>query len=167
MTDINNNSAAASVGPLVGKVLATFRELQRDVLDLHALLEMAGGNLPEQREAVVDAVTELVRRGLLRERGSDFYSLSEAGRLAIAGPRDLTLLGRPGCHLCEDARKTIAPLAAEFGLPLGEVNIDEDATLRGLYGDDIPVLLLGQEEIARHAVDAGLLRERLQRIKRP
>jgi glutaredoxin len=169
MTDVNNNSNSAigSVGPLGAKILGTFRELSRDVLDLHALLEMAGGNPPEQREAVIDAVTELARRGLLRERGGDFYSLSEAGRLAIAGPHDLTLLGRPGCHLCEDAKKTIAPLAAEFKLPLREVNLDEDDTLRGQYGDDIPVLFLGQEEIARHGVDVGPLRERLQRIKQP
>jgi hypothetical protein len=162
----DNSPLLAANSPLAVRILSTFRELQRDVLDLHAFLEMAGGNPPEQREAVLDAVADLARRGLLCESGSDFYSLSENGRLALAGPRDLTLLGRPDCHLCDDARKIIVPLAAKFGLSLREVNIDEDFALRERYENDIPVLFLGSKEIARHSVNDGLLRDTLGTISR-
>jgi glutaredoxin len=150
--------------PLASRILSTFGELRRDVLDLHAFLEMAGGNPPAQREAVLDTVADLVRRGLLQERGSDFYSLSESGRLALARPRELTLLSRPDCHLCDDARKIVAPLAANFSLSFREVNIDEDSALRQRYGNDIPVLFLGTEELARHSLNAKLLEERLAKI---
>lgn len=160
----DNNPLLAKNSPLPIRILSTFRELRREVLDLHTFLEIAGGNVPSQREAVLDAVTNLVQHGLLRERGGDFYSLTESGRLALAGPRDLTLLGRPGCHLCEEARTIVAPMAAKFGLLFGEINTDEDARLRERYGTDVPVLFLGSQEIARHSVDAGRLRDRLAAI---
>jgi hypothetical protein len=64
------------------RVLGMFDELGKPELDLHELFE-AGGNDAEARREVFDAVEWLVRRGLLEERGNDFYSLSEAGREAV------------------------------------------------------------------------------------
>ena len=68
---------------LTRRVLGMFEEVGRDVLDLHELFE-AGGNDPEARRAVFYAVESLVERGLLEERGNDFYALTEAGREAAA-----------------------------------------------------------------------------------
>jgi glutaredoxin len=150
---------------LADKILRTFGELQRELLDLHSLFEIAGGNLPTQREAVLDAVTNLARRSLLHERGGDFYSLTESGRLAIAAPDHLTLLSRPGCHLCAEAQRAIAPLLREFGLSLREVNIDEDGSLIRRFTDDVPVLFLGTREIARHQVDVNQLRQSLTQLR--
>lgn len=65
------------------KVLGMFDEIGRDALDLHELFE-AGGNDPDARLAVFHAVENLVERGLLEERGNDFYSLTDAGRGALA-----------------------------------------------------------------------------------
>jgi hypothetical protein len=144
---------------LADKILHTFGELQREVLDLHSLFEVAGGNLPAQREAVLDTVTDLARNGLLRERGGDFYSLTESGCLAIAAPDELTLLSRPGCHLCGEAQRAVAPFLREFDLSLREVNIDEDASLLRRFTDDVPVLFLGTREIARHHMDSNQLRQ--------
>jgi DNA-binding transcriptional regulator PaaX len=56
-----------------------FEQLNKDTLDLHQLFE-AGGNDPEARSAVFDAVERLVAEGLLEERGNDFYSLTDKGR---------------------------------------------------------------------------------------
>jgi hypothetical protein len=53
----------------------------KDSLDLHQLFE-AGGNDPEARTAVFDIVERLVREGMLKEEGNDFYSLTAKGRLA-------------------------------------------------------------------------------------
>jgi thioredoxin reductase (NADPH) len=164
---MKQDSRPSACSPLALKILSTFRELQRDLLDLHSFLEITGEKAPERREAVLDAVAELVFHGLLLERGSDFYSISEAGRLAIAPPRELTLLSRPDCHICEDACKIIAPLAGELALSLREVNVDEDSALQRRYGNDIPVLFRGSEEIARHSVDAGTLRSVLGSASRP
>ncbi len=68
----------------------------------------------------------------------------EDARLAAAGPREVTLYTRPGCHLCEDAKEAILPLLHEFGAELREVNIENDAVLEGRYGLDIPVILLAR-----------------------
>src|SRR5580704_7958695 len=58
----------------------------------------------------------------------------EDARVAAAGPREVTLYTRPGCHLCEEAKAAVAPLIGEFGAALREVNIDDDAALRQRYG---------------------------------
>ena len=68
---------------LTRRVLAMFGELGRDALDLHELFE-AGGNDPEARREVFYRVESLVERGLLEERGNDFYSLTDKGREAAA-----------------------------------------------------------------------------------
>jgi glutaredoxin len=151
---------------LADKILRTFGELQREVLDLHSLFEIAGGNLPARREAVLDAVTDLARQGLLHERGGDFYSLTESGRLAVAAPDQLTLLSRAGCHLCREAQRAIEPILSELGLSLREVNIDEDASLLRRFTDDVPVLFLGTREIARHQVNPDQLRQSLTQFRK-
>jgi hypothetical protein len=69
------------------RVLGMFREMGRDALDLHELFE-AGGNDPEARREVFYAVESLVERGLLEERGNDFYALTDAGREAAVSPPD-------------------------------------------------------------------------------
>jgi hypothetical protein len=66
------------------RILRSFIEFDHEALDLHTLFE-AGGNDPDHRLAVLDAVGELVSGGYLEERGNDFYSLTEAGRRAAGG----------------------------------------------------------------------------------
>jgi hypothetical protein len=68
------------------RVLAMFGELGKSELDLHELFE-AGGNDPDARLAVFHDVEWLVGRGLLEERGNDFYSLSDSGREALRSGR--------------------------------------------------------------------------------
>jgi hypothetical protein len=74
----------------------------------------------------------------------------------------LVLVGKPGCHLCDGMREVAAPVAAELGLDLQEADIRSDPELDALYRMDIPVLLLGGREVARHRADAADLRRRLR-----
>ncbi len=69
------------------RVLSMFDVLGKDELDLHELFE-AGGNDPEARRAVFYAVESLAERGLLEERGNDFYALTAAGREVARGARE-------------------------------------------------------------------------------
>lgn len=62
---------------------------------------------------------------------------------------ELTLVGKPGCHLCDDAREVIEAVLAELdgleGAPavsLSEVSILDDAALHEKYVEEIPVLLI-------------------------
>jgi hypothetical protein len=68
---------------LTRRVLGMFEEVGREALDLHELFE-AGGNDPDARREVFYRVESLVERGLLEERGNDFYALTRAGREAAA-----------------------------------------------------------------------------------
>jgi hypothetical protein len=59
----------------------------------------------------------------------------------MAGPR-ITLLSRPGCHLCDDAREVIASVAADLGVTWEERDITRsEADLRE-YWEKIPVTLV-------------------------
>ena len=74
------------------KILSLYDELKRDSLDLHAFFEMAGEKSAEQHEDILDAVAELVGIGMLRSaEGGDFFERTEDGRVAVAGPKDVTL----------------------------------------------------------------------------
>lgn len=149
--------------PIASRILTTYDQLERDSLDLHTLFEFVGGNSPADREAVFDAVNQLVREGLLREAGgSDFYQRTEQGRLAVIGPRVITLYTREGCHLCEEARSQILPLLGECRATLREVDIDDDPALHDRYTNDVPVVFVGSLMAAQHRLDTARLRSILE-----
>ena len=84
----------------------------------------------------------------------------------MPSPLTVTLYTRPGCHLCEEARQQMAPVLAEFGAELREVNIDDDPALRELYTKDVPVVFLGARKIARHRVNILQFRRQLSDAKK-
>jgi glutaredoxin len=60
----------------------------------------------------------------------------------VSGPPVVTLYGRPGCHLCEEARAVIRRLAATCPLTLQERNIEESDELLRAYLERIPVICI-------------------------
>jgi len=74
---------------------------------------------------------------------------------------ELTLLGKPGCHLCDAMRAVAEAVLPEFGATLVEKDVRDDPETDRLYRLEIPVLFLGDREVARHHVSAAALRERL------
>lgn len=55
----------------------------------------------------------------------------------------VTLLSRPGCHLCDDARAIVTRVVGEVsGVALEERSILDDETLLERYRDEIPVVLI-------------------------
>jgi glutaredoxin len=148
------------------RILSTFDQLDRPSLDLHTLFEFVGGNDPGERDAVLAAVTDLVKQGLLiPDGGGDFYRRTEEGRLALATPRDVTMYMREGCHLCEEAKSAMAPILAALGARLHEVDIDDDPTLHARYTNDVPVIFIGSQFFAQHRVDVARLRRHLENAK--
>ena len=45
----------------------------------------------------------------------------------------VTLLSKPGCHLCDDARDVIATVCAEMGTNWTEIDITSDLDMRARY----------------------------------
>jgi glutaredoxin len=76
----------------------------------------------------------------------------------------VTLYGKPGCHLCDDARAAAERVRAEHPFDLEEVDISLDPVLHRRYGERIPVLALEGEELFDYVVDEAVLRERLDRV---
>ncbi len=73
----------------------------------------------------------------------------------------ITLIGRPGCHLCDDARVVVARVAADLGVGVREVSIAGDAELTARYGEQIPVVLVDGEQHDYWRVDEQRLRDAL------
>jgi len=76
----------------------------------------------------------------------------------------LTLYGKPGCHLCDDARVTVRETLAGRDAELVEVDVTLDPGLHNRYGLRIPVLELDGEELFEFFVDPAALRERLDKL---
>ena len=58
------------------------------------------------------------------------------------GAHAITLLSRPGCHLCDSAREVIARVAGDLGVPWEERDITSSAADMQEYWDKIPVTLI-------------------------
>ncbi len=75
----------------------------------------------------------------------------------------VTLLGRAGCHLCDDARAVVLEVAGRTGAPVTEIDVDDDAELRAEYGDMVPVVLIDGVQHGYFAIDADRLERALSR----
>jgi len=54
----------------------------------------------------------------------------------------VTLIGKPGCHLCEQAREVVARVTADLGETFEERNILDEPELHDRYWEQIPVTLV-------------------------
>ena len=57
----------------------------------------------------------------------------------------VVLIGKPGCHLCDDARVVIDQVCGDLGIPWAEKSILDDPDLADLYSEQIPVTLVDGE----------------------
>lgn len=73
----------------------------------------------------------------------------------------VTLIGKPDCHLCEDARAVVAAVCAESGERFVELSILDDPELADLYWEQIPVTLVDGVQHDFWRVDADRLRAAL------
>jgi glutaredoxin len=76
-------------------------------------------------------------------------------------PITLTLYSRSGCHLCEEMKEIVAPVAQELGCPVTELDISGDPELETRYGAEIPVLLVNGRKAFKYRLTERELRKRL------
>jgi hypothetical protein len=74
----------------------------------------------------------------------------------------IRMLGRPGCHLCDEAREVIARVAADLGVGWEERSILEDPLLLEQYGEQIPVTFVDGRQHDYWRVDESRLRAALR-----
>ncbi|GAA1718983.1 hypothetical protein GCM10009745_79900 [Kribbella yunnanensis] len=73
----------------------------------------------------------------------------------------VTLYGKPGCHLCDDARTIVEAVCAELGVEWTEVDITQDDALFTQYGEQIPVTFVDGKQHDFWRVDPARLRKAL------
>lgn len=66
----------------------------------------------------------------------------------------VVIYSRPGCHLCEKAKKIIEASGCREEYTLEEINIESDPELLRRYRYDIPVITINGEEAFKHKVTA-------------
>ena len=71
------------------------------------------------------------------------------------------LYGRPGCHLCDDARVVLERVRADTPFELVERDIEADDDLLRRYLERIPVVTLDGTELFEFFVDEDRLRAAL------
>jgi glutaredoxin len=71
------------------------------------------------------------------------------------------LYGKPGCHLCDDARAVVQAVCAELGVGWTEIDITVDPELFEKYGEQIPVTFVDGRQHDFWRVDPARLRKAL------
>ena len=78
----------------------------------------------------------------------------------------VTVFSRHGCHLCEDAVKTLEGLREELAFEIEIIYIDGDAELEKLYGNEVPVIHIDGEHHDFYRVDPDRFRSSLEKHRR-
>ena len=74
----------------------------------------------------------------------------------------MTLLGKPGCHLCDDARAVVRGVLADYPqVAFEEKSILDDPALLDAYAEEIPVVLIDDRVHTIWKVDENRLRAAL------
>ena len=76
----------------------------------------------------------------------------------------VTLYGKPGCCLCDEARAEIEQVRARVSFELEQVDVSLDAGLAREYGERIPVVEVDGREAFELGVDAAELERLLGRV---
>ncbi|MDI3317548.1 MAG: ATP-binding cassette domain-containing protein [Bacillota bacterium] len=119
----------------------------------------------EDEEMLVGANLVSGRRAATRARGGGSRP-RDAGEPGMRGTMRVTLLGRPGCHLCEEAEALLGRLARELErrgrlLALEVRNIEEDPALHERYFLEIPVVRVEGRDVLAGRIEEEALRRLL------
>lgn len=69
----------------------------------------------------------------------------------------LTLYVRSYCHLCTDMVQAVTAQRERFGFELEVIDIDEDPQLEARYGQWVPVLSAGDQELCHYFLEPQAL----------
>ena len=73
------------------------------------------------------------------------------------------LYTRPGCHLCDEAKREMAAADCADSYELEEIDVDTDPELRRRYGWDIPVVTVDGALAFKHRLTRQDFRDEIRR----
>jgi glutaredoxin len=87
-------------------------------------------------------------------------------------PHRITFYSKPGCHLCDDARKVVDDVVAQVQasdardreLQVDEIDILGDPALQARYGEEIPVVLIDGKMHTYWRVDPARFEKALKEL---
>lgn len=77
----------------------------------------------------------------------------------------VTVYSRHGCHLCENAEKTINSLAQDLEFSVEILYIDGNEELEKLYGNEVPVIQINGEHHDFYRVDPVRFKTSLEKYR--
>lgn len=86
---------------------------------------------------------------------------SYSGAVTDSVPVRITLITKPGCHLCGPVRAVVERVATDLGVGWAELSILDDPALSAAYRDLIPVTLVDGVQHDRWRVSESRLRQAL------
>ncbi|MFE7811240.1 glutaredoxin family protein [Streptomyces sp. NPDC057433] len=87
--------------------------------------------------------------------------MSPLFRRKASQDRLVTLVGKPGCHLCDDAQAVVERVCGDLGVVWERKDITQDPELHERYWEQIPVVLVDGRQHTFWRVDEGRLRRAL------
>lgn len=75
----------------------------------------------------------------------------------------VTIYSRQGCHLCDDAYKTLQSIQAELNFEIEVIDIDQNQELVDLYSDQVPVIHIDGQHHDFYKVDPERFRSSLEK----
>ena len=78
----------------------------------------------------------------------------------------VTVYSRHGCHLCEDAVKTLEGMREELAFEIEIIYIDGNLELEKLYGNEVPVIHINGEHHDFYRIDPERFRTSLEKHRR-
>lgn len=75
--------------------------------------------------------------------------------------RLVTLVRKPGCHLCDDAQAVVEKVCGELDVTWEQKDISQDPQLHDLYWEQIPVVLIDGAQHTFWRVNEQRLRKAL------
>lgn len=79
---------------------------------------------------------------------------------------EITLYGKPGCHLCDQARAVVHAVRRERDVEVTEVDITLDPALYARYAERIPVVAVDGIDTFEFHVEPAALRGAIDRVTR-
>ena len=73
------------------------------------------------------------------------------------------IIGRPGCHLCEEAERVVEQVCGRRGIGYRVVSIEDDPVLADRYAEYIPVTMVDGQQHDFYRVDPERLAAALDR----
>ena len=78
----------------------------------------------------------------------------------------VTVYSRHGCHLCENAVKTLEGMREALAFEIEIIYIDGNPELEKLYGNEVPVIQINGEHHDFYKVDPERFRTSLEKHRR-